>query len=131
MNKELIIKLIDRARESSDNAYCPYTNFPMGCALLVDVNIIFTGCNIESRALSCSASAGEVAVHKAISEGHTSFKAICFYSTDVMPFPDGRIRDLLSEFSPMIDIIVAQGEDYSLHTLYELFPFQPEGPKIE
>ena len=131
MNKELIMKLIDRARGASDNAYCPYTNFPVGCSLLVDENIIFTGCNVESRALSCSASAGEVAVFKAISEGYTNFKAICFYSIETMPFPEGGIRDLLGEFSPMIEVVVAQDENYSLHPLHELFPFQPEGPRIE
>lgn len=131
MNKELIMKLIDRAREASDNAYCPYTNAAIGCSLLVDENIIFTGCNIENKNLSCSACAGEVATLKAVSEGHTKFKTICFFSDVMMPFPNGRMRDVLSEFNPMIDIIVANDETYSLHTLYQLFPFQPEGPAIE
>ena len=131
MNKELIMKLIERARGACDNAYCPYTGVAVGCALLVDDNIIFAGCNIETRAPSNSLDAGAVAVIKAISEGHTKFRAICFYSADIMPFPSGSVRDVLGEFSPMLDIIVANDQTYSLHTLYQLFPFQPEGPAIE
>ena len=129
MNKELIMKLISAAREASDNAYCPYSNLPVGCALLTEDNIIFTGCNIEYR--DSSASAGEGAIIKAITEGHTKFRAVCFFSHEIMPFPSGKVRDILGEFNPMIDIIVANDETYSLHTLLQLFPFQPEGPKIE
>jgi len=131
MNKELINKLIDSARSAADNAYCPYTGSAVGCALLVEDNLIFAGCNIENRTLSYSADAGKVAVMKAISEGYTKFRAVCFFATDTMPFPSGGIRDLLAEFNPMIDVIVANDDTYSLHSLGQLFPYQPEGPRIE
>ena len=131
MNKELIMKLTERARAASDNSYCPYTSVATGCALLVEDNMIFTGCNVELRTLSGSLSAGQVAIIKAVSEGFTKFRAICFFSAENMPFPSGAERDLLSEFNPMIDVIVANDQTYSLHTLYQLFPFQPEGPRIE
>ena len=131
MQKELIMKLIDKAREASDNAYCPYTNTAVGCALLTDDNVIFTGCNIEFRELSSCASAGDVTVLKAISEAYTKFKAVCFFSAETMPFPGGSVAGALGEFNPMIEIIVATDETYSIHNLYELFPFLPEGPRIE
>ena len=131
MNKELIMKLIDRAREASDNAYCPYTNVPIGCALLTEDNIIFCGCNIESKVLSSSSSAGEVAVLKAISEGHTAFSAACFYAAGFMPFPDGLTRQFLAEFNPMLSIVIANADTYSLSTLNDLFPFAPELPETE
>lgn len=129
MNKELISKLINRAREASDNAYCPYTNVPVGCALLTEDNVIFCGCSIETKALSSAASAGEVAVMKAISEGHTAFKAVCFYSSSFMPFPDGKTRQLLAEFNPMLSIVIAHAENYNLCTLNDIFPFVPELPE--
>ena len=125
------MKLIERAKTSADNAYCPYTNQPIGCSLLTSDNVIFGGCNIESNDLSCSAAAGEVAVLKAISEGYTSFKAICFYAETQMPYPSGKARQLLAEFNPMISVVVANRETYSMHTLAELLPFHPEGPEIE
>ena len=131
MNKELIMKLIERARTSAENAYCPYTNHPIGCSLLVDQNIIFGGCNIENNTLACSAEAGEVAALKAISEGYTKFVAVCFWAASGMPYPSGKVRQLLTEFNIMVHIIVANDDTYSVHTLNELLPFHPEGIEIE
>jgi cytidine deaminase len=131
MNKELIMKLIDRAREAGDNAYCPFTNVPVGCALLTEDNMIFCGCNIESKTFSSSASAGEVAVMKAISEGHTAFSAVCFYGIGFMPFPDGKTRQLLAEFNPLLNIVIANADTYSLSNLNEILPFVPELPETE
>ena len=125
MNKELIVKLIERAKNASENAYCPYTNVPVGCSLLVDDNMIFGGCNVENGELSSSVCAGEVAIYKAISEGCTKFLAICFWSKDRKPYPSGRIRQLLSEFNSKISIVVATDKTYSLLNLDEIFPFPP------
>jgi len=131
MNKELINKLIGRAREASDNAYCPHTNAPTGCALLTEENMIFTGCNIESKTFSVNVGAGEVAVVKAISEGHLAYKAACFYCATHILFPDGRVRQLLIEFSPLMNIIVANDETYHVCKLSELLPFAFELPEAE
>ena len=129
MNKELITKLIGRAKEASDNAYCPYTSVPIGCALLTEDNI-YTGCNIEYKALSHT-SAGEVAMHKAISEGQMVFKAVCFYSADFLPFPSGKTRQLLAEFNPLMNVVIANDETYNLMTMNDIFPFVPELPEVE
>ena len=126
MNKELIIKLIERARGGAENAYCPYTNMPIGCSLLVDDNMIFGGCNIENSTLSCSTEAGEVACYKAISEGYTGFRAICFWSGEKLPYPSGKVRQLLAEFNPQINIVVANDETYSMFALNDMLPFPPE-----
>ena len=126
MNKELIIKLIERAKTSAENAYCPFTNVPVGCALLASDNIIFGGCNIETSTLSCSAEAGEVACYKAISEGYTAFRTICFWSQDKLPYPSGKVRQLLAEFNPSINIVVANDETYSMFDLTTMLPFPPE-----
>jgi cytidine deaminase len=126
MNKELILKLIERAKLSAENAYCPYTNVPVGCSLLVNDNMIFGGCNVENGVLSCSAEAGEVSVFKAVSEGCTSFRAICFWSDLRMPYPSGKVRQLLAEFNPNLNIIVATDATYSMVTLGDMLPFAPE-----
>jgi len=128
VNKELITKLIGRAREASDNAYCPFTSVPIGCALLTE-DSIFTGCNIESKVLSSSLSAGEVAAAKAISEGQTRFVAACFYSDSIMPFPSGGGCQIFADFAPLMRIIVANNETFSLYYLNELFPFSPDFPE--
>jgi len=126
MNKELILKLVERAKNASENSYCPYTNVPVGCSLLVDDNLIFAGCNVENGVLSSSACAGEVAIFKAISEGYTKFLAICFWSEKKLPYPSGKVRQLLSEFNPTINMIVANDETYAMLSLGDIFPFAPE-----
>jgi cytidine deaminase len=126
MNKELIMKLIERAKTASENAYCPYTNVPIGCSLLVNDNMIFCGCNIENGVLSSSTDAGTVSVLKAISEGYTKFLAICFWTQDKMPYPSGAVRQLLAEFSPSINMVIANDNTYSMLTLADIFPFPPE-----
>jgi len=126
MNRELVVKLIERAKLSADNAYCPYTNYPIGCSLLVDDNIIFGGCNVESSILSCSAEAGEVAAYKAISEGCTKFRAICFWAESRMPYPSGKVRQFLSEFNSALTIIIATDQTDRSVRLSDILPLLPE-----
>ena len=135
MNRELILKLIERAQSSAGNAYCPYTNAPVGCSLLVDDNIIFGGCNVENNVLSCSACAGEVAVLKAISEGYTTFRAVCFWMSGMtrLPYPSGKTLQIFSEFSSTkkLNIICANERTYETFALGDLLPCPPENTVIE
>ena len=134
MNKELIIKLIERAKTFSENAYCPYTNVPVGCALMTsgeDDPVVFGGCNIENGILSNSVEAGEVAVYTAISQGHTKFLAICFWSQDKLLFPSGKVRQLLSEFNLDVNIVVANSRTYSMQKLRDIYPFAPENDALD
>jgi cytidine deaminase len=127
VNKELILKLIDGARANAENAYCPYTNVPEGCSVLVEDNMIFGGCNIESGDLVSGGGAGIVAIFKAISEGYTKFNAICFWCREKMPYPNGHTRQMLAEFCKNIQIIIANDETYSMLNFNDIFPFPPAG----
>lgn len=130
MNKELISTLIDKARTSADNAYCPYSNQPVGCGILVGKNVMVGGCNIENVSFGCSAEAGEVALLKAVSEGHSDMRAICFWTDGPMPYPSGKVMQLAAEFNNGIQVIVANNDTFSLHYLYELFPFRPSAADV-
>jgi len=134
MNKELIMKMIEKAKDSSENAYCPYSNTPFGCSLLVEENIIFGGCNIENATLGCSMEAAEVAIMKAISEGYSKFSSICFWAEKDLPYPSGKIRQILYEFSHSnpnpVQVIVASEDNYALHQFFELFPFPPSPVEV-
>ena len=44
-------RLIDLALEARKRAYCPYSHFAVGAALLCQDGTIYTGCNIESSAI--------------------------------------------------------------------------------
>jgi len=131
ITRELINKLVERARQSAENAYCPYTNVPVGCSILLDNNVVIVGCNIENAVLSSCADAGEVAIFKAVSEGFTKFRAICFWSHSRKPYPSGKVRQLLSEFNRNLSIVVATDKDSSVEpdfdvfSLSQIFPVPP------
>jgi len=129
MNKELIQKLIGHAKKFAENAYCPYSGIPEGVSVLVEGpegRSILGGCNVETPYEQFGA--GKLAMVKAISEGYTSFIAICFWTEKGLPYPQGGFLQFATEFvtghSDELSIIVANDETYSIHKLYELLPFQ-------
>lgn len=64
-----ILDLIERAKAASENAYCPYSNYRVGAAVLTFDNRIYSGCNIENAAFSQTIHAEENAVSQAIADG--------------------------------------------------------------
>ncbi|HHR85520.1 MAG TPA: cytidine deaminase, partial [Candidatus Acetothermia bacterium] len=40
--------LLQMANDVRKNAYCPYSNFPVGAALLCSDGTVFTGVNVEN-----------------------------------------------------------------------------------
>ena len=66
-------RLIDLALEARKRAYCPYSHFAVGAALLCQDGTIYTGCNIESSAYTPTICAERTAIFKAVSEGKREF----------------------------------------------------------
>ena len=60
-------RLIDLALEARKRAYCPYSHFAVGAALLCQDGTIYTGCNIESSAYTPTICAERTAIFKAVS----------------------------------------------------------------
>mgnify|MGYP006380788231 CR=1 FL=1 len=60
VNAEKLKELFEKAKEVSKNSYSPYSEFPVGAAILVDDDLIFCGTNVENRSvmfpflISCS-----------------------------------------------------------------------------
>ena len=40
-------ELMTKAKEVSNNAYCPYSEFPVGACALFESGSYYIGCNIE------------------------------------------------------------------------------------
>ena len=69
-------QLMQKAMEVRAKAYCPYSKFHVGAALLTESGEIFTGCNVENASYPCGICAERTAITKAVSEGHQKFVAI-------------------------------------------------------
>ena len=118
-------ELVDLAFTMLERSYVPYSGFPVGAALLCEDGSVFTGCNVENAAYGSTICAERTAVFKAVSDGRRDFVriAIAGDSTDYC-WPCGPCRQVLREFAPDIEILVADREgNYEVHTLAELLPY--------
>lgn len=116
--------LLKKAHEMTERAYAPYSKFRVGAALLDDNGNIFTGCNIENASYGACCCAERTAVFKAVSEGSQNFKAIAIVNSGGgETFPCGICRQVLSEFSPDITVILEDGNGaVHSYTLSQLLP---------
>ena len=65
--------LINEALKAQKNAICPYSNYPVGAAILTDDYNIISGFNIESKAYPTTLCAERVAIFSAIAQGYNKF----------------------------------------------------------
>ncbi|XP_052820804.1 cytidine deaminase-like [Mya arenaria] len=124
MDETIIKELISKSVSAKKHAYCKYSNFPVGAALLCEDGTIYTGCNIENVAYS-SICAEQTAIAKAVSEGHTKFKAIAVSSnqTENVISPCGPCRQYLVEFGGDWDVIMTKPDmTYTMMKTSELLP---------
>ena len=121
-------ELMQRAEEARKNAYCPYSGFAVGAALLCEDGTVYTGCNIENASYSPTNCAERTAFFKAVSEGHRNFKAIAIAGGKEelqICYPCGVCRQVMEEFCSrkQFDVIcgVSSGS-FQIYKLEELLP---------
>jgi len=100
-------QLLHLAREAATRAYCPYSRFHVGAALLGDAGFFFTGANVENASYGLTNCAERSAIFAAVASGMTRLRAIavaCVDSPDdaaeVTRMPCGACRQLLAEYAP-------------------------------
>ncbi|XP_012389488.1 cytidine deaminase isoform X5 [Orcinus orca] len=99
LEPEHVQRLLLSCREAKKSAYCPYSRFPVGAALLTGDGRIFSGCNIENACYPLGVCAERTAIQKAISEGYKEFRAIAISSDlqDDFISPCGACRQVMRE----------------------------------
>jgi cytidine deaminase len=114
--------LIQEAIKAAQNAYAPYSNYPVGAALLTKDGAIYRGCNVENAAYGSSICAERTAVFKAVSEGQRDFEVIAVATVNGGS-PCGACRQVLREFAPTLTIIITDFEgNHRTTTLADLLP---------
>jgi cytidine deaminase len=118
-------ELIKTAIKYRERAYCAYSNFHVGSAVLFESGKIYGGCNIENSSYGASNCAERTAIYKGISEGEKEIKAIAIVG-DLKNFtyPCGICRQVIAEFAAKdIEIIIAKNEDeYIIKNLEQILP---------
>jgi len=123
-----IDRLVEAARGAREQAYAPYSHFPVGAALLTGSGEVFTGANVENAAYPSSICAERVAVFKAVTTGQRELRAIAVVS-ETGAAPCGACRQVLQEFNArpgqadQFGVIVANMQGArQVFTLTELLP---------
>jgi cytidine deaminase len=97
--------LIDAAFAAARGAYAPYSDYPVGAALLFDDGAVITGCNVENASYGLSLCAETVAVAKAFEAGRRGglvAVAVVGLKADREPItPCGRCRQVLNEVAAL------------------------------
>jgi cytidine deaminase len=126
VDADMVERLIAAARSAAHHAYVPYSNFPVGAAILTADGTIVTGANIENASFGLTTCGERVAIFTAAAAGHREIRAIAI-STPRHPgaSPCGACRQVLNEFKPVdfdLAVMMDGPENVIVTSLDELLP---------
>lgn len=124
LKDEIRDELIQKAIEAYQKAYAPYSHYSVGAALLTESGEVVEGVNIENAVYPLTICAERVAIFKAVSEGHRSFKAIAVVTKNGGT-PCGSCRQVMAEFGMDTVVYIADSEGKLYHTVTvdQLLPY--------
>ncbi len=120
--------LLNAAQAAAENAYAPYSDFPVGAALLTGSGAILSGVNVENASFGLTLCAERTALVKAISEGHREFQAMAVWASrraHGSVTPCGACRQVMAEFlSPETPVVMTDESNGKLRilTMKDLLP---------
>jgi cytidine deaminase len=116
--------LVAAARAAREHAMADFSGFKVGAALETADGSVFTGCNVENASYGLTICAERVAIFKALSEGHRSFRQIAVVADTESPTPPcGACRQIIWEFCGDILVVLANLKAVAgTHQMKDLLP---------
>lgn len=120
-------QLINAAADAASRAYCPYSNFPVGAALLTRDGRVFTGVNVENASFGLTLCAERSAISAAVAAGALDFDTIAIAADGPGAVtPCGACRQVLAEFGPpelrIVTASIHPPEATGVYMLNDLLP---------
>ena len=124
LDTEVVENLVAAAREVSENAYAPYSNFRVGAAVLDEQGRVHVGCNVENASYGLTVCAERNALFAMVAAGGKRLVAMGLYTpTDEPVTPCGACRQVIAEFGRGATIVRAcAGPGVEVNTTEELLP---------
>jgi cytidine deaminase len=116
--------LEEHARRASEAAYCPYSGFSVGAAVMSEDGRIFSGCNVENASYGLTICAERNAIFQAVAAGARRIVAVAIFTPTEKPAaPCGACRQVINEFGPdtVVRSTCAREQDLQW-TISELLP---------
>ena len=132
MEREIIIELINQAKEVANrNFCCRHSNFTVGASLMTVDGKVYKGFNVENDGIQ-SICAERVAFTKALSEGNKEFTCIAIVGKKVDQeifkkiLPCGYCRQFMSEYAKKDFMIYTYDDEEDKLYTYKLEDLLPE-----
>ena len=125
IENETAIKLMELAKEASENAYAPFSKFKVGACVLTSSGKTYKGCNFENSSYGLTICAERNAIGTAIADGETKIKAIAIYSPNTDNcMPCGACRQVIHEFKmdEGTEIVTKDGNNLVFHDITDFLP---------
>ncbi|MDQ0203248.1 cytidine deaminase [Pectinatus haikarae] len=128
---EIENSLLEAAKKAREYAYCPYSGFKVGAAVLGKSGRIYTGCNIENVSYGLTNCAERTAIFKGISAGEKEFEILAVTADTKAPVaPCGACRQVMAEFRINRIIMSNMQGKRKQALLEELLPFSFDEEKL-
>lgn len=117
--------LLTDAHKAKENAYCRYSNFQVGAAVLAKDGNIIKGCNVENASYGLTMCAERTAFFKATSDGYKpgDFEAIAIAASADDFSPCGACRQVINEFGDDMVVIFEFGGETVITNLAGILPY--------
>jgi cytidine deaminase len=122
--------VMEVARDASEKAYAPYSNFHVGAAILAADGTIHAGCNVENASYGLAICAERTAATAMVlaKPENREIELVAVFSPDASPcFPCGACRQVLREFGCK-EVVVEESSGLRRYPFEEILPhsFGPE-----
>ncbi|WP_427854253.1 cytidine deaminase [Desulfosporosinus orientis] len=130
LDQKSILELIEQAKTVYEQAYAPYSHYPVGAAAVFSSGKIYSGCNVENASYGLTVCAERNAIFQAVAQGERELKGVAIaVPGDGFPSPCGACRQVIREFAADCPVILVNGRgEVRLTSLNVLLPegFGPE-----
>ena len=119
--------LINAAKEARTNAYCAYSNYRVGAAIVDDRGHLHVGCNVENAAYPLGSCAEAGAIGAMVQQGGKRIVKIAIVggSSSIGPCtPCGGCRQRINEFADGDTVILAidDSNEWQEYSISDLLP---------
>ena len=105
ISQAVLAQMRAAATEAAKRAYCPYSRFPVGAAVLTMNGRIFSACNVENASYGLTVCAERNAIFQAVASRSQRVVAVLIYTPTPRPaVPCGACRQVINEFGPKATI---------------------------